>query len=97
MTNLTVIQTSLNPEQAAAGARRRPSIAARIGAMGQNRIGALLLLVGTLAPIVWANVSLALYETFWETHLIPTAPTRGSTLRGWRSPVIPSAATWPPR
>jgi Na+/H+ antiporter NhaA len=70
MTNLTVIQTSLDPEQVAARARRRPSIAARIAAMGQNRIGALLLLVGTLAAIVWANVSLALYETFWETHLM---------------------------
>jgi Na+/H+ antiporter NhaA len=38
--------------------------------MGQNRIGALLLLVATLAAIVWTNVSLALYETFWETHLM---------------------------
>jgi hypothetical protein len=36
--------------------------------MSQNRIGALLLLVATLAAIVWANVSLASYETFWETH-----------------------------
>jgi hypothetical protein len=43
MTNLTVIQTSLDPEQGAGRARRRPSIAARIGSMGQNRIGALLL------------------------------------------------------
>jgi Na+/H+ antiporter NhaA len=70
MTNLTVIQTSLDPEQSAARSRRRPSIAARIGAMGQNQIGALLLLVATLAAIVWTNVSLALYETFWETHLM---------------------------
>jgi Na+/H+ antiporter NhaA len=70
MTNLTVIQTSPDPEQSAARARRRPSIAARIGAMGQNRIGALLLLVATLAAIVWTNVSLASYETFWETHLM---------------------------
>jgi Na+/H+ antiporter NhaA len=70
MTNLTVIQTSLDPEQGSARARRRTSIAARIGSMGQNRIGALLLLVATLAAIVWANVSLASYETFWETHLM---------------------------
>jgi hypothetical protein len=41
MTNLTVIQTSPNPEQVAARARRHTSIAARISAMGQNRIGAL--------------------------------------------------------
>lgn len=70
MTNLTVIQTSLGPEQGAAHARRRPSIAGRIGAMGQNRIGALFLLVGTLAAIVWANGSLTSYEAFWETHLM---------------------------
>jgi Na+/H+ antiporter NhaA len=71
MTNLTVIQTSPDPEQVAARARRRTSIAARIGAMGQNRIGALLLLLATLAAIVWANVSLASsYETFWGTHLM---------------------------
>jgi hypothetical protein len=52
MTNLTVIQTSLDAEQGAARARPRPSIAARIGAMDQNRIGAVLLLVATLAAIV---------------------------------------------
>ncbi|MEV5743400.1 Na+/H+ antiporter NhaA [Microbispora rosea] len=70
MTNPTVIQTSLDPEEGAAGAGRRPSIAARIGAMGQNRIGALLLLGTTLAAIIWANVSLASYQTFWQTHLM---------------------------
>ncbi|MEU8276407.1 Na+/H+ antiporter NhaA [Microbispora bryophytorum] len=70
MTNLTVTQTSLDPEQGAVCARRRPSIAARISAMGQSRIGALLLLVATLAAIVWANVSLASYGTFWQTHLM---------------------------
>src|SRR4051812_34995937 len=43
MTNLTVIQASLDAEQGAARARRRPSVIARIGSMGQNRIGALLL------------------------------------------------------
>ncbi|WP_432871973.1 Na+/H+ antiporter NhaA [Microbispora rosea] len=70
MTNPTVIQTSLDPEEGTAGAGRRPSIAARIGAMGQNRIGALLLLGTTLAAIIWANVSLASYQTFWQTHLM---------------------------
>lgn len=70
MTNPTVIQTSLDPEEGAGGARRRPSIAARIGAMGQNRIGALLLLGTTLAAIIWANVSLASYQTFWQTQLM---------------------------
>lgn len=48
---------------------RRPSIAARIGAMGQNRIGALLLLLATVAAIVWANVAGGSYASFWETHL----------------------------
>ena len=35
--NLTVVQTSLDPEQGSARARRRMSITARIGSMGQNR------------------------------------------------------------
>ena len=47
----------------------RPSIAARISAMGQNRIGALLLLVATAAAIAWANLSSGSYHGFWETHL----------------------------
>lgn len=37
--------------------------------MGQNRIGALLLLIATAAAIIWANVSASSYESFWETHL----------------------------
>ena len=81
MTNLTVIRTSPDAEQGAARARRRPSIAARIGSMGQNRIGALLLLVATLAAIVWANVSLVSYETFWETHLMVAFPKSGASTR----------------
>ena len=48
----------------------RQSIASRISAMGQNRIGALLLLVATAAAIAWANLSSGSYESFWETHLI---------------------------
>src|SRR4051794_33907317 len=70
MTNLTVIQSSLDPEPGAARTRRRPSIAERIDSMGQNRIGAVLLLAATLAAIVWTNVSLASYEAFWDTHLM---------------------------
>lgn len=46
-----------------------PSIAARISAMGQNRIGALLLLLATAAAIVWANLATGSYAAFWETHL----------------------------
>lgn len=48
---------------------RRPSIAARISAMGQNRIGALLLLIATAAAIIWANMATGSYSAFWETHL----------------------------
>lgn len=69
MANLTLIQTSPDPEQAAQRSRQRPSIAAKIRAMGQNRIGALLLLLATLAAVIWANVSALSYESFWETHL----------------------------
>ncbi|MFT4279738.1 Na+/H+ antiporter NhaA [Microbacterium sp.] len=48
--------------------RKRTSIAATIRAMGQARVGALLLLVATVVAIVWANAS-GSYATFWETHL----------------------------
>jgi hypothetical protein len=68
MTNLTVIQTSPDPQQVATRARGRTSIGARIGAMRQNRIGALPLVLAALAAIAWVNVSLASYETSWETH-----------------------------
>lgn len=47
----------------------RPSIAPRISAMGQNRIGALLLLVATVMAVVWANAAHGSYESFWDTHL----------------------------
>jgi Na+/H+ antiporter NhaA len=69
MANLTVIQTSPNPEQVEAQARNSQSVAAQIRAMGQNRIGALLLLASTVAAIVWANTATGSYESFWETHL----------------------------
>lgn len=69
MTNLTVIRTSPDPEQIEAHARRHPTIAAKIRALGQNRIGALLLLLATVAAIVWANAAAGSYEAFWETRL----------------------------
>ena len=37
--------------------------------MGQNRIGALLLLIATIVAVVWANVSVLSYAAFWDTHL----------------------------
>jgi Na+/H+ antiporter NhaA len=48
---------------------RRPSIAERIRAMGEARIGAILLLLATIVAIVWANVSYGSYSGLWETHL----------------------------
>ncbi|MGH1524355.1 Na+/H+ antiporter NhaA [Leifsonia sp. L25] len=69
MTNLTLIQRSPDPEAVGASRDRRPTLAERFRAMGRSRIGALLLLLATLVAIVWANISFAGYEHFWETHL----------------------------
>ncbi len=69
MSNLTVIQTSPDPEQVDSRERSRRTIADKIRAMGQNRIGALLLLVATVVAIVWANAAHGSYEAFWETQL----------------------------
>ena len=69
MTNLTIIQQSPDPEQVAERSRTRRSIADKIRGMGQNRIGALLLLLATVVAILWANFATASYEAFWETHL----------------------------
>ena len=69
MANLTVIQTSPDPEQIEEQSRRRRSVADKIRSMGPNRIGALILLLATLAAVVWANAASASYETFWQTQL----------------------------
>jgi Na+/H+ antiporter NhaA len=68
MANLTVIERSPDPETHEPG-QRGPSIAERIRALGQTRLGALLLLLGTVAAIVWANASAGSYGEFWDTHL----------------------------
>jgi Na+/H+ antiporter NhaA len=49
--------------------RRRHSIAEKIGAIGQNRAAALLLLIATVVAVVWANVAHGAYEAFWEMEL----------------------------
>jgi Na+/H+ antiporter NhaA len=67
--NLTLIERSPDPEDVAARSRSHRSIADKIRAMGQNRIGALLLLIATLVAILWANISAGSYESFWETHM----------------------------
>lgn len=49
--------------------RRHRSIAEKVGAIGQQRIGALMLLIATAAAIIWANAASGSYAAFWETHL----------------------------
>ncbi|AYF97803.1 Na+/H+ antiporter NhaA [Protaetiibacter intestinalis] len=48
---------------------RHRSIAEKIGAMGLQRVGALMLLLATAAAILWANLGLGSYTSFWDTHL----------------------------
>lgn len=68
MTQLTMIERSPDPERPELSGPQ-PSIAARVRGMGTTRAGALLLLVGTLLAIAWANLSHATYEAFWDTHM----------------------------
>ncbi|WP_454856392.1 Na+/H+ antiporter NhaA [Promicromonospora soli] len=68
MANLTIVERSPDPETHDPGPRW-PSIAERIRTLGQSRLGALLLLLGTVAAIVWANASSSSYTEFWDTHL----------------------------
>ncbi|MCR2808735.1 MULTISPECIES: Na+/H+ antiporter NhaA [unclassified Microbacterium] len=69
MSDVTRTQSTPNPEPAEQRSRTRRSIAEKVGALGQTRIGALLLLIATVAAVVWANVASGSYETLWETHL----------------------------
>ncbi|MGY4856415.1 Na+/H+ antiporter NhaA [Cryobacterium sp. AP23] len=69
MPELTVIRQSPDPDHAHVSDRRRRSVAEQIRALGQTRIGALLLLVATLAAILWANLPSGSYTEFWDTHL----------------------------
>jgi Na+/H+ antiporter NhaA len=69
MTELTVIRQSPDPDHSHVPSRRRRSVAEQIRALGQTRIGALLLLAATLLAIVWANLPSGSYTEFWDTHL----------------------------
>ncbi|MET0954981.1 MAG: Na+/H+ antiporter NhaA [Cryobacterium sp.] len=69
MTQLTIIRQSPDPDHSHAQERGRRSIAEQIRALGQTRIGAILLLAATLAAIVWANLPSESYSEFWDTHL----------------------------
>jgi len=66
---LTIIRHSPDPDHADAQTRPPRSIAEKVRALGQARIGALLLVIATIAAIVWANVSIGSYDGFWDTHL----------------------------
>lgn len=61
--------TSDAPSPERAPRPRRHSIAEKIGAIGQNRAAALLLLIATVVAVVWANVAHGAYEAFWEMEL----------------------------
>ena len=69
MSELTVIRQSPDPEHPHARDSGRRSLADHVRALGQARVGALLLLIATLAAIVWANLPSGSYQDFWETHL----------------------------
>jgi Na+/H+ antiporter NhaA len=68
MSELTLIQRSPDPDHGHEG-ERRPSIADRVRALGQNRVGAILLLIATVVAIAWANISYGSYHGFWDMHL----------------------------
>ncbi len=71
MSQITPIQSTTTTEAGASRPRRgrRASIADRILNMGEQRTGALLLVLATVLAIVWANVSASSYHDFWETQL----------------------------
>lgn len=68
-TSLTLIRTSPDPRQAVVGPHGS-MIAARVRAMGRNRIGALLLLLATVAAIAWVNIAPESYGGFWESRVL---------------------------
>jgi Na+/H+ antiporter NhaA len=69
---MTDVEITARPDEGG-GRSRSPrghrSIAEKIAEMGQQRIGALMLLVATVVAIIWANVGLGSYTSFWDTHL----------------------------
>jgi len=67
---LTIIRHSPDPDHPDAQSHRPRSVAERIRAFGQARIGAVLLLAGTIAAIVWANAAHESYARLWETQFV---------------------------
>ncbi|WP_460773736.1 Na+/H+ antiporter NhaA [Microbacterium sp. GXF7504] len=71
MTELPLAQPPVSEDRSGPDRRtRHPSIAERVRNAGQARIGAVLLLVGTAAAILWANLAGGAYDAFWDTHLV---------------------------
>ncbi|MCX6501177.1 MAG: Na+/H+ antiporter NhaA [Microbacterium sp.] len=70
MTDVTVLRSPPDPDHSTEAGRRHPSIADKIRMAGQARIGAVLLLIGTAAAILWANLATGSYDSFWDTHLV---------------------------
>ncbi len=67
---MTDVEISDAPASRSSGSgRRHRSIAEKVAAVGQQRVGALMLLLATIAAIVWANGWMESYSGFWETHL----------------------------
>lgn len=70
MTDVTALRSPPDPYHSTEAGRRHPSIADKIRMAGQARIGAVLLLIGTAAAILWANLATGSYDSFWDTHLV---------------------------
>lgn len=49
--------------------RRRPTIAGKVRAAGEARVGAVLLLLATASAILWANFAGDSYHDFWDLHV----------------------------
>ena len=65
-----ITQRSPEPAPTHSHATKHRSIADKLRSLGEVRIGALLLLLATIAAIVWANLPGSTYHDFWETLLV---------------------------
>ena len=68
--SLPTTQRSPEPPATHTHAPKHATIADKLRSLGEVRIGAVLLLLATIAAIVWANLPGSSYHEFWETHLI---------------------------
>ncbi len=70
MTQLTIIQRSPDPLEPHNHPHKHRSIADKLRALGEVRLGAILLLLATVIAVVWANLPGDSYHQFWETHVM---------------------------